>query len=201
MNEMSPKSTTNVALAPTTAGHDKIKPTARTPWAKVMTDDEYFPFLAKKNLRPAIWRWRDVEPQLKEVAKDPLKRADRRFLSLVSEDTGDAGGALPGVFIGLQIINPGEHIVPHRHTSYAIYHIVAGTGYSIVEGGKFEWTRGDTFICPPWALHEHICTGHDQAVQYVIQDMPARVMERNLMWEEPIGRQFHMVAGSMPHSD
>ncbi len=169
--------------------------------AKLMTDDEYYPYLTKKKVRPAMWRWRDIEPPLQEVAKDPLRRADRRFLSLVNTDTGEAGGALPSVFLGIQIINPGEHIVPHRHNSFAIYHIMQGTGYSVLDGKRFEWERGDTFVCPAWAFHEHFNSGDEQAIQYVMQDMPARAMERNLIWEEPVGNTFHMVEGNRPHQD
>lgn len=189
-------------MAETTEGHDEVDATVDTPWAQFMTDDEYYPFLIKKNVRPAFWRWQDLKPRLDEVAADPLRRADRRFIALVNEDTGDAGGAVPSTFIGIQIFNPGEHILPHRHNSFALYHIVQGTGYSIVEGHKFEWERGDTFACPSMGLHEHINTGDEPAIQYVIQDMPARAMERNLVWEEPVGRMFHMVEGDhAPHKD
>lgn len=198
MNEMGKKP----VMADTTEGHDDVPVREDTPWAKVMTDDEYYPYLIKEKIRPAIWRWKDLNPQLEEVAADPLRRADRRFLSLVHGDTGDAGGAVPSTFIGLQIFNPGEHIQPHRHNSYAVYHIIQGTGYSILDGEKFEWERGDTLVCPPMATHEHINTGDERAIQYVFQDMPARAMERNLIWEEPIGRMFHMVKGEFaPHTD
>jgi len=178
-----------------------IAPTETTPWAKMMTDDEYYPFLVKKNIRPAIWRWNDLYPRLEAVKNDPLRRADRRFVTLVNADTGEAGGVLPSLFLGIQVINPGEHIVPHRHNSYALYHIIQGSGFSIVGGQKFEWTRGDTFACSPWALHEHMNSGTEIAIQYVVQDMPARAMERNLIWEEPVGRMFHMVEGNLPHQD
>ena len=189
-------------LADTTEGHEDLPVNEETPWAKFMTDDDYYPYLIKDNLRPAMWRWDDLKPRLDEVAKDPLRRADRRFVTLVHEDTGEAGGALPSLFIGIQIFNPGEHIVPHRHSSYAVYHIVQGTGYSVLDGEKFEWSRGDTFVCPPMASHEHINDGDEVAIQYVVQDMPARAMERNLIWEEPMGRVFHMVKGEhAPHKD
>lgn len=178
-----------------------MKATDRTDWARFMTDDEYYPFLVKKNLRPAIWRWQDLQPRLDQVAADKLRRADRRFIALVNSDTGEAGGVLPSLFLGIQIINPREHIVPHRHNSYALYHIIEGSGYSIVGDHKFKWSRGDTFACSPMASHEHFNDGDVPAIQYVIQDMPSRAMERNLIWEEPMGRTFHMVEGSMPHTD
>ncbi|MEM7674969.1 MAG: cupin domain-containing protein [Myxococcota bacterium] len=168
-----------------------LSPTDITEWSQYMTDDEYYPYLAKPNIRPAKWGWDEVKPRLDKVAKDPLRRADRRFVTLVNADTKEAGGALPSVFIGLQIMNPGEHIVPHRHNSYALYHILEGEGYSVVGHGddlmKLEWKRGDTLACPAWAHHEHFCTSDSQAIMYVIQDMPARAMERNLMWPA-IGR-------------
>lgn len=173
----------------------------RTDWARFMTDDEYYPFLVKKNLRPAIWRWEDLKPRLGDVLRDPLRRADRRFIALVHADTGEAGGVFPSIFLGIQTFAPGEHIVPHRHNSYALYHILQGEGYSILDGQRFDWKKGDTFACPPMASHEHIATGTEPAIQYVIQDMPARAMDRNLVWEEPIGRLFHMVEGKAPHQD
>jgi len=181
--------------------HKELPPAKSTPWARLMTDGEYYPFLVKKNIRPAFWSWKEVLPALQRVAADPLRRADRRFVTAVNSDTGEAGGVLPSLFLGFQIINPGEHIVPHRHNSYALYHIIQGRGYSIVGEHKFEWERGETFACSPWASHEHYNSGTEAAIQYVIQDMPARAMERNLIWEEPIGRMFHMIEGNLPHSD
>ena len=74
-----------------------MKNTDKTEWSKFMTDDEYYPFLVKKNIRPAIWRWRDLKPRLDDVAQDPLRRADRRFIALVNLDTGEAGGVLPSI--------------------------------------------------------------------------------------------------------
>jgi hypothetical protein len=67
--------------------------------AKLMTDDEYYPSLMPKNIRPALWRLKDLEPRLDALLKDPLKRADRRFLSLVNGDTpAENPGVLPGLF-------------------------------------------------------------------------------------------------------
>lgn len=191
----------NATLKSAPAAAEYSSTVDRTECALFMTDDEYYPFLVKKNLRPAIWRWEDLEPRLEEVLKDPLRRADRRFIALVNADTGEAGGVFPSIFLGIQTFAPGEHIVAHRHNSYALYHIVQGEGYSVLDGQRFDWKRGDTFGCPPMASHEHINTGTEPAIQYVIQDMPARAMDRNLIWEEPIGRSFHMVEGKVPHRD
>ena len=191
----------NAQLKPTDAGPQVDTVVDRTEWAQFMTDDEYYPFLVKKNLRAAIWRWEDLKPRLDTVLQDPLRGADRRFIALVNGDTGEAGGVFPSIFLGIQTFAPGEHIVAHRHNSYALYHIIQGEGYSVLDGQRFDWRRGDTFGCPPMASHEHVNTGHEPAIQYVIQDMPARAMDRNLIWEEPIGKVFHMVEGNAPHQN
>jgi len=124
--------------------------------AKFMTDDEYYPSLLPKNIRPAIWRLRDLQPRLDALLKDPLKRADRRFLSLVNGDTPEENpGVLPGLFCGIQGINPGEHILPHRHNSFALYHIMKGKGYSVVEGERIDWEAGDILCIPVMAWHSN----------------------------------------------
>lgn len=191
----------NAQLKPTETGPQVDTVVDRTEWAQFMTDDEYYPFLVKKNLRAAIWRWEDLKPRLDTVLQDPLRGADRRFIALVNGDTGEAGGVFPSIFLGIQTFAPGEHIVAHRHNSYALYHIIQGEGYSVLDGQRFDWRRGDTFGCPPMASHEHINTGTEPVIQYVIQDMPARAMDRNLIWEEPIGKVFHMVEGNAPHQN
>ena len=170
--------------------------------ALMMTDDEYYHVLMPKNVRPTAWRFKAMQPKIDALLADPLKRADRRFLSLVNGDTAkDNPGALPGIFLGIQAFKPGEHIMPHRHNSFAIYHIMQGKGYSIVEGEKIAWERGDTFVCPAWAMHEHFNDGEEIAIQYVVQDMVGRAYERNLMWEEPVGHFGHMVKGGFrPHN-
>jgi gentisate 1,2-dioxygenase len=170
--------------------------------ALMMTDDEYYPLIMPRNVRPTIWKRKAMQPKIDVMIADPLKRADRRFLSLVNGDTPkDNPGALPGIFLGIQAFKPGEHILPHRHNSFAIYHIMQGTGYSILDGERIDWEQGDTFVCPAWAMHEHINNGTELAIQYVVQDMPGRAYERNLMWEEPVGHFGHMVQGGFrPHN-
>ncbi len=170
--------------------------------ALMMTDDEYYHVLMPKNVRPTIWKFKAMQPKIDALVADPLKRADRRFLSLVNGDTPkDNPGALPGIFLGIQAFKPGEHIQPHRHNSFAIYHIMQGTGYSVLEGERIDWEQGDTFVCPAWAMHEHFNTGTELAIQYVVQDMVGRAYERNLMWEEPVGHFGHMVQGGFrPHN-
>ena len=125
-------------------------------------------------------------------------RAERRFVALVNEDHGDLAGASPGIFIGIQLIHPGEVVPDHRHNSVAIYHYLQGTGFTTVEGVKYAYKRGDTVVCPAWAYHEHRATGDEDTIMYVAQDMPEMAAKRTLFFEEPVGVENvrHMVQGT-----
>ena len=166
--------------------------------AKILTADEYFKVVRKKDTRPAFWKFSDVKAVLDELGKDPLREAERRFCTTVNADTEDLVGATPYVFIGWQVIHPGEHVPPHRHNSVAIYHILQGTGYTVVEDVKYHWERGDTLACPAWAYHEHFAEGDEDTIMYVVQDMPMLAAGRMLFWEEPMGQENirHMVQGT-----
>ncbi|MDF2791491.1 MAG: Cupin 2 conserved barrel domain protein, partial [Neobacillus sp.] len=64
----------------------------------------------------------------------------------------------------------------HRHVHSAIYHVLEGKGYTIIDGQKFEWEKGDFFILPPWSKHEHVNTGSSDVYLFSFNDKP--VMEK-----------------------
>jgi gentisate 1,2-dioxygenase len=166
----------------------------------ILTADEYFKVVRKPNTRPALWKWRDVERSLGELGKDPIREAERRFCTLVNSDCQELTGATPYCFIGIQLIHPGEVVPAHRHNSMAIYHMLQGRGFSVVEGVKYHWEKGDTLACPAWAYHEHVAEGDEDTIMYVVQDMPMMAAGRMLFWEEPMGQENirHMVVGTSP---
>ena len=157
--------------------------------AKVLTADEYFKVIRKKDTRAAFWKFKDVKDKLEELGKDPLREAERRFVTTVNSDTEELTGAVPFTFIGWQLIHPGEHVPAHRHNSFAIYHILEGEGYTDVEGKRYHWEKGDTLACPAWHYHEHFAEGEEDTLMYVVQDMPMLAASRTLFWEEPEGKE------------
>jgi gentisate 1,2-dioxygenase len=176
--------------------------------AKVLTADEYFKVVHKQDTRPAFWKWSDVKQTLDQLATEPLREAERRFCTTINTDTGELNGATPFIFLGWQIIRPGEVVPPHRHNSVAIYHILQGKGYTTVQSAgdtwaKYHWEKGDTLACPSWAYHAHYVEGDEDdenAIMYVVQDMPMLAANRTLFWEEPLGQENirHEVAGNSP---
>ena len=85
----------------------------------------------------------------------------------------------------VQLIRPGQRLQAHRHTGSAVYHVVRGQGETIIDGVCFVWARGDIFVLPSWALHEHANTSaSDDAVLFSIRDEPA-LAAMGLHREEP----------------
>lgn len=171
----------------------------------ILTSDEYFKVIRKRDTRAAFWKFADVKASLDRLGEEPLREAERRFCTTVNTDTGEMVGATPFTFIGWQLIHPGEEVRPHRHSSFAIYHILQGRGYTVVqetgsEWTKYKWEKGDTLSCPAWAYHGHYAEGDEDTLMFVVQDMPMLAAQRTLFWEEPMGQENirHMVVGASP---
>ena len=96
--------------------------------ARVVSADEYFKRVRHTAVRGCKWAAEDWQNLLAELGKDPIRHAERRFVSLINEDHGDMAGASPGIFIGIQLIHPGEVVPNHRHNSVAIYHYLQARG-------------------------------------------------------------------------
>ena len=83
------------------------------------------------------------------------------------------GPILPTMACMVQMFRPMEHTSAHRHTGSAVYHVVRGEGYTVIDGKRFNWSKGDIIALPPWALHEHANTSNtEDAVLFSIQDAP-----------------------------
>jgi gentisate 1,2-dioxygenase len=80
---------------------------------------------------------------------------------------------LPTMACWIQMLRPAERLRAHRHTGSAVYHVVQGTGETIIDGCRFAWGKGDIITLPAWALHEHANLGtRESAVLFSIQDRP-----------------------------
>lgn len=142
----------------------------------------------KPSLRPAIWKWKDVEPELIESAKDNgFLREGRGAVSYVHADTGEALGICPSLNMLVQVFGPGVHNAAHRHSNLALFIVKEGEGYSIIDGEKIEWAAGDVFFAPPWSAHEHCNTSDtERAILYTIQDVPAVARMGVSFFEQPV---------------
>lgn len=110
---------------------------------------------------PVLWRYRDLRPELLRAgALTPIEKAERRVLALANPGLGlENMQATPSIFIGLQLILPGETAPNHRHSPSAVRMVIEGNGgYTVVQGEKCPMERGDLILTPSGVWHQH---GHD----------------------------------------
>ncbi len=110
---------------------------------------------------PVVWHYREVRPDLIKAGElTPIEKAERRVLVLANPGLGLAGmKATPSIFIGLQLILPGETAPNHRHSPSAARMVIEGSGgFTVVHGEKCPMEKGDLILTPSGLWHEH---GHD----------------------------------------
>jgi gentisate 1,2-dioxygenase len=59
-----------------------------------------------------------------------------------------------------------------QETASSVYHIVQGTGYSIIDGTRFNWKTSDTFCVPSWNTYQHFAGGGEPCYFYRFDDKP-----------------------------
>jgi len=85
---------------------------------------------------------------------------DSRTAMLIGEA---AGFPTNGTALVVSEIAPGWRTGKHAHGEEAI-HIVSGTGFSVIDGARYDWKTGTTIHVPYRAEHQHTNTGPDTAV-------------------------------------
>ncbi|MFN0070211.1 MAG: cupin domain-containing protein [Chloroflexota bacterium] len=83
------------------------------------------------------------------------------------------GSVMPTIACAIQRLGPGEHTRAHRHVCCTNYHVIEGSGYSLVGGERLDWEDKDVFTVPTWATHEHVNTGERPAYLFSFTDAPA----------------------------
>ena len=77
------------------------------------------------------------------------------------------------MYLGMQLLLPGEWAPAHRHTPNAVRMVVEGDGaYTTVEGERCEMKRGDLILTPTGLWHEHGHEGKDPVVWLDVLDLP-----------------------------
>ncbi len=95
-----------------------------------------------RNTAPALWRYQDIRPLLMQAGElTPIEKAERRVLMLCNPGLGlENAQATPSIYLGYQMILPGETAPNHRHSPSAIRFVVEGEGgYTTVEGESCPW--------------------------------------------------------------
>ncbi len=146
--------------------------------------DDMAAMWGQPGLRPSIGTWsRAYSPLFKYEWRrtyDALQRFaaatdgspfDGVMMEYVNPATG--GPVMQTIGASMQMLRPGERSKAHRHTGSAIYQVAKGSGTSIVDGKRLDWSERDIFCVPSWAWHEHANgSEHEDACLFAFTDLP-----------------------------
>ncbi len=121
------------------------------------------------------WEYKTLLPLLIEAGElTPMEKAERRVLVLANPGHGlENMQVTASIYMGLQLILPGETAPNHRHTPNAVRIIVEGEGATtIVDGEPCVMERGDLILTPSGKWHEHRHKGAGPIVWLDILDLP-----------------------------
>ena len=127
------------------------------------------------NTRPIHWPYETLRPLLLQAGElTPIEKAERRVLVLANPGHGlEKMQASAAMYLGMQLLLPGEWAPSHRHTPNAVRMIVEGEGaYTTVDGEKCPMRRGDLILTPTGLWHEHGHDGDAPVVWLDVLDLP-----------------------------
>jgi gentisate 1,2-dioxygenase len=93
-------------------------------------------------------------------------------ISLEYQNRRTGGPVMPTIACHMQMLQPGEKTRARRHVCCTNYHVVEGTGYSVVGGQRLEWEDKDVFTAPTWMFYEHVNPGDRPAFLFSFSDAP-----------------------------
>ncbi len=96
---------------------------------------------------------------------------DGIIMDYVNPATG--GSVMPTIGAQMQMLRPGERTKAHRQTGCFVYQCAKGSGWSIINGKRFDWQERDIFVVPAWMYHEHANgSERDDACLFAFHDLP-----------------------------
>lgn len=143
--------------------------------------------------RPGYWNYAALRPLLLRAGElTPVEKAERRVLVL--SDPGRGVGAMQAtssIYLGMQLLLPGETAPAHVHTPSATRIIVEGKGgYTVVDGEKLPMDEGDLVLTPGGDWHDHGHEGTEPVVWLDALDLPLFVyLEGSYATEGPLQAQ------------
>jgi gentisate 1,2-dioxygenase len=125
--------------------------------------------------RATHWSYQALRPLLLRAGElTPIEKAERRVLVLANPGHGlEKMQASAAMYLGMQLLLPGEWAPAHRHTPNAVRMIVEGEGaYTTVDGERCPMSRGDLVLTPTGLWHEHGHEGDAPVVWLDVLDLP-----------------------------
>ncbi len=124
-----------------------------------------------ENIPPGAMRWPWVETRatLDALGQDAASPYDGAIVEYVNPLNN--GPTLPTLSCRVQRMLAHMHGQCRRIAGSKVYFVMEGSGYSIIAGTRFDWSKGDVFMVPTWAWHEHH-NGPGESYLFSVTDEP-----------------------------
>ena len=123
----------------------------------------------------------EMRAALQRLAADSDGDAGKEIiLEYTNRRTG--GPVMPTIACHMQLLRPGERSKARRGVCRTNYHVVEGTGYSVVGDQRLDWEDKDVFTVPTWTFCEHVNSGDRPAFLFSFSDAP--VMQALSLYRE-----------------
>ncbi|CAN5496152.1 cupin domain-containing protein [soil metagenome] len=113
-----------------------------------------------------VYRWADADRALDAL----LVQCGGPSVTLEYTNPLTGGPALPTMACEMHRIAPAGHTTPYRKTGSSVYVVYRGAGFSVIDGLRFDWERGDMFVVPSWSTVEHQAS--EPSDLFAISDRP-----------------------------
>lgn len=144
---------------------------------------------AQIQVKPLHWPWEKVKAELDKLRDLGKNYRGRRLYLMYDPATGRTNGTTHTFFATITVRPKNVVDRPHRHVSAAVNYYFKGSGYSTVEGQRYEWEAGDLMLSAPgWAVHNHASKDED-VYELTIQDQPMHLALGSLIWQEDLRRE------------
>ena len=117
-----------------------------------------------------LYKWQHASEALNRLQARGEDEYDGAMLEYVNPITG--GHAMPTIACYLHAFRGGTRTRAQRHTASSVVVVVSGSGHSIMEGQRLDWSQNDIIAIPPWCWHEHLVDAGTEAVFFRISDQP-----------------------------
>lgn len=136
------------------------------------------------------YRWEETYETLAKAASSwDGSPYDGIVMDYVNPVTG--GPVMQTIGAQMQLLRPGEATKAHRQVGSFVYQVAKGSGHSVINGERFDWTERDIFVVPSWMWHEHAnASATEDACLFAFHDLPV-IRSLGLYKEEALGDGGH----------
>jgi gentisate 1,2-dioxygenase len=113
-----------------------------------------------------IYPWTDTNAELSRLAFE----SEEPMVSLEFVNPVNGASVLPTLACAMHRIRAEGATLPVQRAGNTVFVVFAGSGTSVIDGLRFDWSAGDIFVVPSWMPVEH--RANEGADLFALSDAP-----------------------------